>query len=154
MVFSTKIGLIIVYLLISQDAVHFARWNDVSTTLCGLPEAQNLEFCFFTNLSRWKWVLLLNHKQCKWQSAAALTARSPKRNPTFATCWLEWASVPLGFYAGTSKSVACKCAGFILLPSDWSHYVTDFLGFQRVLTCALRPQISSWPRQYQLIPDG
>jgi len=55
--------------LIVQHKVHFAGWSDVSTTLCGFSEAQNLVLLFMNPL-RWKWALSLNHS-LSWSGTAA-----------------------------------------------------------------------------------
>jgi len=62
MVPSKKIG---PCLLITHHTVHFAAWSDVSTTLCGFSDVQNLVFCSFTNQAKRKWASSLNHRQLK-----------------------------------------------------------------------------------------
>jgi len=52
---STKISPLSLCLLTTQYMVHFARWSDVSTTLCGFSETLNFMFCLFKNPSRWEW---------------------------------------------------------------------------------------------------
>jgi len=52
---SIKISPVSPWSLTAHHAVYFAGWSDISVTLCGFSEAQDLVFCFLKNPLRWKW---------------------------------------------------------------------------------------------------